>query len=785
MIAIQSSWTSDKTGPDMNRSERRRAAKLSKVASAPSTTRKPAPTPATVLPTLTDELQQLINMGKQHHAAGDLSKAVELYAQILKTEPNQPEALYLIGVAFLQAGQADKAIEFLNKSLSVFPNNPETFNNLAVAYNAAGNTADAEKCYRQAISLRPEYAAAHKNLGAILASKGELDAALKCYQSSIQHTPNLVEAHKAIADIFLMKQKYDDAAEAYFRANALAPMDADILTSLGTSLQLLSRHQEALKFHSQAVNIAPDDNRHWTAFGDCVSSMSFSDTNSDLEASLLKLLEKREISPAALIFPIVSALLHHKELSALLTRTDTLSSGDPKLLAQLKALTTSELFMSLMKHVPIADLRIERLLKVTRQILLEKALQGQDLQNETPFVAALAQQCFINEYAYNLDDQERSNVELLKQKVENLLQEKQRVEPCLWLLVGCYEPLSSISWITKITQPETTTVTQEVYDLQVTAPAKEKAISEEIPVLTDMVDATSQAVRAQYEENPYPRWIHTSRLTPKPIKDVLCYPPLSFELGNYIPPSSIETLVAGCGTGQHAIQAAARFTNAKVTAVDLSLSSLSYAQRKTSELGITNLEYIQADILELDKIGKQFDIIECGGVLHHMASPIKGWRVLVNLLRDGGLMKIGLYSEQGRPDIIAAREFIEKGGYGSSATEMRRCRQDIIAAAEKGDQKLIQLCMRSDFYSLSPCRDLIFHVQEHRFTIPEIADALKQLGLEFIGFETPTPHTLVQFRKENPSCPKGLELDRWHQFEQRNPDTFRGMYQFWCRKTGR
>ena len=40
-----------------------------------------------------------------------------------------------------------------------------------------------------------------------------------------------------------------------------------------------------------------------------------------------------------------------------------------------------------------------------------------------------------------------------------------------------------------------------------------------------------------------------------------------------------------------------------------------------------------------------------------------------------------------------------------------------------------------DFYTMSTFRDLLFHVQEHRFTIPKIKDCLAQLGLTFCGFE--------------------------------------------------
>ena len=97
-------------------------------------------------------------------------------------------------------------------------------------------------------------------------------------------------------------------------------------------------------------------------------------------------------------------------------------------------------------------------------------------------------------------------------------------------------------------------------------------------------------------------------------------------------------LIAGCGTGQHSIGAASRFSKCDVTAVDLSLSSLAYAKRKTDEFGFTNIDYLQADILNLRKMDKEFDIIESAGVLHHMDEPMAGWNVLVDLLKPDGLM---------------------------------------------------------------------------------------------------------------------------------------------------
>ena len=134
-------------------------------------------------------------------------------------------------------------------------------------------------------------------------------------------------------------------------------------------------------------------------------------------------------------------------------------------------------------------------------------------------------------------------------------------------------------------------------------------------------------------------------------------------------------LIAGCGTGQHSIETASRFSNCHVTAVDLSLSSLAYAKRKTNELGFTNVDYLQADILHLHQLGKEFDIIESGGVLHHMHDPMAGWRVLVDLLNPGGLMKIGVYSELARQHILEIREEITALRVERSAADIRKFRK--------------------------------------------------------------------------------------------------------------
>src|ERR1044071_1589202 len=124
---------------------------------------------------------------------------------------------------------------------------------------------------------------------------------------------------------------------------------------------------------------------------------------------------------------------------------------------------------------------------------------------------------------------------------------------------------------------------------------------------------------------------------------------------------------------------------------------------------------MQADILDLGNLQRKFDVIESVGVLHHMADPIAGWKVLVNCLNPGGLMKIGLYSELANRSVVAVEGMVSAKGLGSRIEDIRKFRT--FAFDRNIENGLGELAAKSqDFYSASACRDLYFHVQAHRFT---------------------------------------------------------------------
>jgi len=434
------------------------------------------------------------------------------------------------------------------------------------------------------------------------------------------------------------------------------------------------------------------------------------------------------------------------------------------------------LLRKLMNVCPLTDLELEKLLTKLRCSIL---LNISSLKEASPkllrFQSALALQCFTNEYIYKHTEEEEQNLQALEKIVKKTFKNNQQPSPQTVLVLASYKALNQYKWYTTLV---ITDEIKEVFIRQVEEPNEEEKLKQDLPILKEITDGVSSKVRVQYEESPYPRWVNLQLpLEPMSISKVVDSFKLKLHDNKITEVDKPEILIAGCGTGQHSIATAARFKSSKVLAIDLSLSSLAYAKRKTEELGIENINHMNADILDLKQLNKQFDIIESAGVLHHMDNPMAGWKILTDCLKPYGLMRIGLYSELARKHIVKIRREISQTGIGSGKTQMKSFR-DTVIKSEKNHHKLI--INSPDFYSLSALRDLLFHIKEHRFTIPLLKEHLDKLGLTFCGFEA--PEIVSNFKQTNKAKDDFYDFDKWQAYEEANTNAFAGMYQFWCQK---
>jgi SAM-dependent methyltransferase len=542
---------------------------------------------------------------------------------------------------------------------------------------------------------------------------------------------------------FQQQHKLDDAVRAYTRLLALKPDHAEAANNLGVLLLAQGKLREASASFARSLSLMPQLFEQYIG----------------IVATLVAVLPAfgEAMRRAASAWPnrlAIEQLFGSAGLAAI--------GDDPMLLCTLQS-------------VPARAVELEFVLTSLRAALIAGAGNAQD-GTLLAFGCALAKQCFINEYVFATTPEEDAQLDRLKAMLAEAIASGATIAPIQLAAIAMYQPLHALPEAKALLAYEWPAALDAVVTQQLREPLAELALRPTIARLTPIDDNVSKRVREQYEENPYPRWVKAAGgVKPMALDAVLRgkFPTAAFApLGKT---DSIDILVAGCGTGLGA-QIAQIYTGARVLAVDLSLSSLSYAKRTTPPALADRVEYGQGDILKLGAIGRDFDLIDCAGVLHHMRDPFDGWRVLLSLLRPGGVMHIGLYSEIARRDVVAARAFIAERGYAATPEDIRRCRHDLLKTP------MASVSRFSDFFSTSECRDLLFHVQESRTTIPAIKAFIDGHGLKFIGFDFQDAEA-QQFRAMFADAGWSMsDLGKWDAVEAKFPNTFGNMYQFWVQK---
>jgi tetratricopeptide (TPR) repeat protein/SAM-dependent methyltransferase len=763
----------------------------------------PAPPPAANAP-VGGSLTDLFAAALAQHRSGAFGDADRRYRHILTLFPDHADSLHNLGLLALQGGNASSAIELIGKAIKLNNRAGEYHYNIALAWHALNRVDQVATHLERAVELRPDDGLAYLNLGNVRREQGRPAEAVACYERAVALNPNSAAARLNLANMMSTQGRWDAAIASYKQALALEPNFAEAHNRLGVALMAQGKSGEAIPHFEVAVARKPDlpggyeelgaaylsagelDAAVQTAaralelketprgkalFAQCVKAVRFTAENSRLRNLLLRALAEGWARPRELTAVCISCIKLNNTVNEWAART---SSAWPARLAAaelssaIAALSKDELLICLLKCDPVTDIGLECLLTNVRHTMLTIATGADQVCEERhlKLYAAVARQCFINEYVYALPQSEADRAHELQSRLTQALKRGETV-PELWpITVAAYFPLHTVPGADALLERSWPDYVGGLLVQQIKEPAREREIAASIPALTSIEDEVSRAVRLQYEENPYPRWIKAGPpVQPSVLKDV--------------PPARLpDVLVAGCGTGLSTIEFARQMRSARILAIDLSLASLSYAKRMAENFGLSNVEFAQADITMSASLGRQFDFIDASGVLHHLADPSAGWKVLLSLLRLGGAMQVGLYSELARQNVVAARALIAEHGYRPDPEGIRACREHIMAA---DDPLLKSVVQWGDFFTMGECRDLLFHVQEHRIALPQIKSFLAANNVQFSGF-IPEPSLLRRFVARFPEPAALLDLDCWHSLETEVPGLFAGMYQFWVRK---
>jgi tetratricopeptide (TPR) repeat protein/ubiquinone/menaquinone biosynthesis C-methylase UbiE len=734
---------------------------------------------------------ELLEKAVTHHKAGFLQKAEVIYLSILQTQPHHPAALHLLGVTAHQQGKNKVARILLEKAIKNSPKEPNFYNNCGEVLRALHKGDLAVDRYKQSFSINPHSAEIHYNLGLALYELCYLEEAITCYKQALSISPNFAEAHNNLGVALQELGNEDAAANSYEQALISNPYLAEAHNNLGLILKASGKPVEAIVHHQMCLRLKPKELIYRIAFTECLSNLQITQATDDLKEDIITTFSLQGINHHDLAFVAASIIKNShdfQKLAAFIESSSDEITFQKLLTAGLSKVYSEPLLLALLKKAIIRDRSIELVFTKIRRSLLSTAIEiGFTRQSNfelIAFVYALAHQCFVNEYVYAVSETETFQIKKIATLVasfgtENIDDDKK----LLIAILACYVPLYTVNQNGMFADLLKKSTHNEIADLitqQIVEPNGEKELRSKLETIGCINNEISQKVRNQYEENPYPRWLSIHQLRGESTLRIIkrLFPHIARK--QICDKQYSNILVAGCGAGQQVISNSFKFQSSKILGVDISLSSLSYAKRKAKELKITNVEFKQGDILNLHLLDKTFDLIECIGVLHHLSDPTEGWRVLANLLKPGGLMRIGLYSEIARKDIVAAQSFVRKKGYAANSAGIRQCRQDIFEMPN--NSTIGNMTKITDFYTLSETRDLLFHVQEKRFSLLQIAEIIDKLKLTFIGFELDNSLEQKKYLDYFPDDPTATSLYNWHKYELKNKNTFVGLYLFWVQK---
>ena len=361
-------------------------------------------------------------------------------------------------------------------------------------YYQAGRYEDAEKLSLSITQEFPKHQFTWKVLGATLKQMGKINESLIPGQKSVQLNPQDNEAHN----------------------------------NLGSILQELGRLDEACSAYIQAINLNPDFTDAYENLGIAIRNIRFNSSNVKLYPLLIRLLTTGNFARPEDLAPSILSLLKHDPLIKNLLLEKNFATSIKEANSIIGSLDKLTLLHNLMRICPLPDLQFERFFVTMRSLLLTNLDNFKASPEFIYFLSTLSLHCFTNEYVYVEKDEETELIKNLETEIMQTISKSEQPEAKKILCLASYRPLHQYNWCQKL---EALDNLEEVKSRLIEEPYAERAIAAEIPMLGEISDDVSLKVRAQYEENPYPRWRCTNKFLSKNF---------FFWLNNEIEPNQIN-----------------------------------------------------------------------------------------------------------------------------------------------------------------------------------------------------------------------------------------------------
>lgn len=241
--------------------------------------------------------------------------------------------------------------------------------------------------------------------------------------------------------------------------------------------------------------------------------------------------------------------------------------------------------------------------------------------------------------------------------------------------------------------------------------------------------AIPEAVRAFYTRYPFPP-LEANR---EPLLADLHYA-RSVLWPDRLSLAGLRVLDAGCGTGEIAVRIARDFPEVHVIGIDVSPAALAIAATRAREAGVDGRMQLREVGLEDLEPGEPFDLVVSSGVVHHLDDPAAGLRALAGHLAPTGGMSLMVYGTYGRHAVMLLRRLMDRLGEGLDESGQVSLARALVAALpprhpfQAGDWEEV------DWPHDAGIADLLMHVHERSFTVPEVRRLLTDAGLRLERF---------------------------------------------------
>ena len=199
---------------------------------------------------MTDRLQQLITLGREHYHANEYDKAEPFLAQAVAQRPTFADVYNMLGVIYHAQGR----FQYTEAAL-----------NLSVTYNDRGKYDQAREIYARVVTnsyaqshnldpfARGKLANMHADLGAAYAGLGLYDESVREYKNALGLCPDFVDLRVRLGNVFRDMGQHHSAVIELEAAKQLKPDYLPAQVNLGVVYFSLDRKDEAVREWKQVL----------------------------------------------------------------------------------------------------------------------------------------------------------------------------------------------------------------------------------------------------------------------------------------------------------------------------------------------------------------------------------------------------------------------------------------------------------------------------------------------------------------------------------------------------